>query len=128
MAEIKYLGKLNKNLYSVVTSDIQSDKVIITEERIEHIKERHPNDYERFVKYIPEIIANPDYIIEANKPHTAVILKEIESEGERFKLILRLKVSRDPLEYENSVLSFWSIGEVTWRKTLKNKNILYSKI
>lgn len=128
MAEVKYLGKLNKNLYSVVTSDIQSDKVIITEERIEHIKERHPNDYERFVKYIPEIIANPDYIIEANKPHTAVILKEIESEGERFKLILRLKVPRDPSEYENSVISFWSIGEVTWRKTLKNKNILYSNI
>ena len=118
MTEIHYLCKIDKNLYSVVTPDITTDEVIISEERIAHIKERHPNDYERFVQYIPEIIAHPDYIISANKAHTAVILKEIEDSGERFKLILRLKVSDDPTEYRNSVITFWSIGDTTWKKTL----------
>ncbi|MBO6178750.1 MAG: hypothetical protein J6O04_06230 [Selenomonadaceae bacterium] len=127
MTEIHYLCKIDKNLYSVVTPDITTDEVIISEERIAHIKERHPNDYERFVKYIPEIIAHPDYIISANKAHTAVILKEIEDSGEKFKLILRLKVSDDPTEYRNSVITFWSIGDTTWKKTLKNKVILYSR-
>lgn len=101
--------------------------MIITEERIQHIRDRHPGDYERFLGYMPEIIADPDYIIEANKANTAVILKEIEENGEKFKLILRLKVEHDPADYQNSVISFWHIGETTWRKTIKNKKVLYRK-
>jgi len=110
-----------------VTSDIKTDEVIITDERIEHIQERHPNDYERFCSYIPQIIDDPDYIIEANKPNTAVVLKEIQDSGEKFKLILRLKVGGDPEEYKNSVVSFWLIGDTTWRKMTKNKKVLYKK-
>ena len=34
MEEIHYVGKLNINIYSVVTPKILSDKVVITEERI----------------------------------------------------------------------------------------------
>ena len=50
-----------------------------------------------------------------------MILKEIENNGEKFKLVLRLKVKADPVEYKNSVLTFWHIGNVTWMKSLKNK-------
>lgn len=124
--DVHYIGKLDKNIYKCVTKDIQTDDVIITDERIAHIKERHPNDYERYVSYIPQIISNPDYIIEANKANTAVILKEIKEDNEKFKLILRLKVENDPITYKNSVISFWEIGDTTWRKTKKNKKILYN--
>ncbi len=71
------------------------------------------------------MIAEPDYIVQANKANTAVILKEIKENGEKFKLILRIKMQHDPADYRNSVLSFWRIGDTTWRKTLKNKKILY---
>ncbi len=67
------------------------------------------------------------YIIEANKSNTAVILKEIEEQGEKFKLVLRLKVESDPAEYKNSIMTFWYIGDTTWRKSLKNKKILYKR-
>lgn len=102
-------------------------EVIITDERIIHIRERHPNDYERFYSYIPEIINNPDYIIEANKENTGILLKEIEENREKFKLVLRIAILNDPIEYKNSVISFWRIGDITWRKTLKNKNVLYKR-
>lgn len=125
--EVHSVGKIDRDIYKCITKDIVTDEVIITDERIEHIKERHPNDYERFYSYIPEIISNPDYIIEANKPNTAVVLKEIEERGEKFKLVLRIKVQGDPEEYKNSIMTFWHIGETTWRKTLKNKTILYKK-
>ena len=124
---VHIVGKIDKNIYKCITEDIVTDEVIITDERIQHIKERHPNDYERFYSYIPEIIENPDYIIEANKSNTAVILKEIEEQGEKFKLVLRLKVESDPAEYKNSVMTFWHIGDTTWRKSLKNKKILYKR-
>lgn len=116
---------LDPELYRCVSQEIKTREVIITEERIAHIKERHPNDYERFCAYIPKMIANPDYIIAANRPDTAVILKEFIECGERFKLILRLKTADQPANYKNSVISFWCIGETTWNKMLKNKKTLY---
>lgn len=115
------VGKIDREIYKCITKDIVTDEVIITDERIGHIKERHPNDYERFYSYLPEIISHPDYIVEANKPNTGVILKEIKEHGEKFKLVLRIKMQSDPEEYKNSVMTFWYIGETTWKKTLKNK-------
>lgn len=121
------LCKIDKAIYSLVEREIQSSDVVITDERIEHIKERHPQDYERFMRYIPQIIQEPDYIIVASKPHTAVILKMIEENGERFKAILRLKVEKDPSRYSHSIISFWRIGDATWKKILRNKVILYRR-
>lgn len=124
---VQTIGKIDIQKYKCVTPEIMTDEVIITDERIGHIKERHPNDYERFCSYIPQIVEDPDYIIEANKPNTAVVLKEIQTSGEKFKLILRLKVDSDPDGYKNSIMSFWLIGDTTWRKTIKNKKVLYKR-
>lgn len=121
------LCKLDMEKYKCVADTIVTDEVIITEERIEHIRERHPSDYERYCAYIPEIIREPDYIIGANKASTAVVMREIEENGEKFKLILRLKVENDPADYKNSVISFWKIGDTTWRKLVKNKPVLYKR-
>lgn len=125
VSNVHYVGKIDKNIYSCITDEIQTDEVIITDERIGHIRENHPNDYERYCSYLSEIINKPDYIVEANKPNTATVLKEITSNDEKFKLVLRLKVEKDPQEYKNSIISFWKIGDTTWKKTIKNKNILY---
>ena len=121
------VGRINRNIYECVTRNIRTDEVIITEERIEHIKERHPTDFERYNKYLEEIIGNPDYII-ANKSNTAILLKEIiDGDSNRFKLVLRIAVKDDPVEYRNSVISFWHIGETTWNKMLKNKKFFTLK-
>ena len=124
---VQTVGRIDIEKYRCITDDITTDEVIITDERVQHIKERHPGDYERYIGYIAEILNNPDYILEANKPYTGVILKEIEEKGEKFKVILRVKVGTDPAEYKNSILSFWYIGETTWKKNLKNKKILYKR-
>lgn len=126
-ANVYFVGRIDRKIYSCVTEDIVTDEVIITDERIAHIKERHPNDYERFYRYIPEVIENPDYILQASRPDTAVILKEIIENSEKFKLVLRFKIKGDPDDYKNSIMSFWRIGETTWRKNIKNKNILYKR-
>lgn len=123
-----YVGKLDRRIYSCVIPDIITDEVIITDERILHIKERHPGDFERYMRYLGEVVQAPDYILEANKPNTAVVLKEIEENDVKFKIILRLKVQHDPVGYKNSILSFWVVGETSWKKNLKNKTILYKRV
>lgn len=125
VSDVHFVGRIDKEIYRCVTEDIVTDEVIITDERIEHIRERHPGDYERYVRYMEEIIAHPDYILEANKPNTAFILKQIQEAGEQFELILRLKVCGDPAEYKNSIITFLKVKEKKWNKYLRNKKILY---
>lgn len=122
-----YVGKLKRDIYRCVTEDIITDEVIITEERIDHIDARHPNDYVKYAKYISRIIDEPDYILEANRPNTAFVLKQIVENDEKFELILRLKVSSDPSDYKNSVITFLRIKDKKWNKYLRNKKILYRR-
>ena len=93
---MNFVGKIDIEKYKCITKDITTDEVIITNERIKHIKERHPNDYEQYFKYVDEILENPDYILEANKPNTAFILKRITENKKDYQMILRLKTSADP--------------------------------
>lgn len=118
---------IDKEIYKVVTPDIRTDEVVITDRQIQHIKERHPDDYERFVSYFSKILTEPDYILEANKPCTAVVLKEIYVENEKVKLILRLQTPADPEGFKNSIITFMKIDNKDWNRLLRNKKILYKK-
>ena len=107
--DVHSIGKIDIEKYKCVTEDIQTDEVIITDKQIEHIKDRHPNDYERYFRYVKEIIQDPDYILEASKPNTAFVLKHIIDNGKNYQLILRLKTSDDPENYKNSVITFLKV-------------------
>ena len=121
------IGKINKNIYKCVTEDITTEEVIITDNQINHIKNRHPNDYENFSSYFSDILSDPDFILEANKPNTAFILKQITENDLTVQLILRLQTSQDPKGYKNSIITFIKIDIKTWNKYLRNKKILYRK-
>lgn len=125
--DVNFVCKLDRELYKVVTEDIRTDEVIITDERIQHIQERHPNDYERFNSYLQEIIQEPDYIIRDKRPQTGMVLKEIVvgETNEHFRIALRLAAVRDPANYKNSILTFLKIRESEWERLINNKEILY---
>ena len=46
-----YIGKIDIKIFRCIADNIQTDEVIITDERIAHIKEKHPNDYERYYRF-----------------------------------------------------------------------------
>lgn len=121
------IARIDIEKYRVVSDNIRTDEVIITDERIEHIKERHPNDYERYVEYMKEIIEDPEYILESKKPNTAWLLKRFVEDNEQFELILRLSVPGDQEGYKNSVITFLWIGEPRYRRYTRTKKILYKK-
>lgn len=119
------VGKIDIEIYNCITKDITTDEVIITDKQIDHIKNRHPNGYELFNKYLEKIVEQPDYIIEANKPFTALILKEIQIDNKKFKTVVRLATSNDTPSYKNSIITFMKIDDREWNRILKNKKILY---
>ncbi len=125
--QVHAVGKINREIYKCITGDIVTDEVIITDNQIQHIRERHPNDFERFSQYLGEIVNQPDYILESDKPNTAFILKAFEDNGNNFQLILRIKTSEDPENYKNSIITFLKIEQRKWEKYLRNKKILYRR-
>ena len=124
---VHYIGKISFEIYRCVSQDIVTDEVIITDERIRHIKDRHPNDFERYCGYMREIVEHPDYIIEANKPNSALILKDFSSGEECFKTVLRLVTPNDDPAIKNSIITFMKIDEKEWNRLIKNKKMLYKR-
>lgn len=123
------VGKINRDIYKCITEDIVTDEVIITDERIQHIEQNHPEDYKRFGKYIPSIISEPDYLIRDDRPNTAMVLKSIfeHDTGEYFRLALRLVTSSEDPSYKNSVITFMHIRKGEYKRVVKNKEVIYKK-
>jgi len=124
----RFVGRLDREMFKGVTVNIVTDEVIITEEQIQHIRERHPNDFERYERCLREIVEEPDFILEANRPASAVLLKEHIELDKRFYLVLRLQTQDDPAERKNSIITFLKTNEKEWRRFLKNKKILYKRV
>ncbi len=70
-------------------------------------------------------VLSPEYIIETNKPYSALVLKSFEYEDKQFKTVVRLVTSHDDEKYKNSVITFMKIDEKEWNRLLRNKKILY---
>lgn len=44
---VRFLCKIDRKRYACVSENIVSEDVIITDERVQHIQERHPEDFEK---------------------------------------------------------------------------------
>lgn len=119
---MKRVGKIDRTIYSCVTEDIITDKVVLTDNQIEHVIEGHGDDYKSIKKYLKIVIEHPDYIVEDTKPNTAVVLKRVNDI--RILLVLRLATSKE-INYENSIITFFKIDEKRWNRYLRSRKILY---
>lgn len=123
--DVNFICKIDRELYRIVEADLLTDDVIITEQQISHIEDGHPGDFDLLFKYLPSILQDPDYILRGNRPHTALVLKKVSLPELNAEVILRLKVSSDPAEYKNSIITMWSVSEKRFRRLLRQSEILY---
>ena len=72
-----------------------------------------------------EIIENPEYIVEANKPESALLLKTFTEGEDVFKTVLRLITSDDDPAFKNSIITFMKIDDKEYKRLVKNKKVLY---
>ena len=124
---MRFVGKLNKEIFRCISEDIRTDEVIITDERIQHVNERHPGEHEKIKEYLKEAVENPDYIIADKNPDTGLVIKKIKSGNMYIQLVLRLCTTRNEMEYKNSIISLWEISEARLQNYLRNKPILYKR-
>ena len=124
---IHSLGVLNWQIYDCISNKHMSDEVIITDEQLQHIRERHPEAYTDVLFYIRAILADPDYIFQDKTVNTGLIVKRIQHKKESAVLVLKIVTPDDKKYYKNSVLTCWKITEKRLENYLRNKNIIYRK-
>lgn len=127
-ADMHLVGRIDRNIYKCITQDIRTDEVIITDNQIRHIKDRHPEALEKAIEDLGNAVRDPDYIIADDKhKNTGLVIKRIESTTGNLQLVLRICTSADAPDYKNSVISSWKISERRLQNYLRNKRILYKK-
>lgn len=126
---MQFVGKLDRKKLEMYRDKLYTENVIITSERIEHIRKRHPGDYERYIKYIPDIIQNPDYILEDNdNENTILILKNIKENNDNIQVVVKLLTIMYKKNRNNSILTFWHIRDRNYKSTIRNNKIIYKNV
>ena len=124
---MRFMGKINIEMYNFIHSEIRSDDVVLTKRQLQHIGEKHPDVSTNFDRYFPHILENPDYIIESDKPGTAILLYRLPDNDKIGKAVLRLATTDDNPCYKNSIITFMCIDDKELARILRNKKIVYIK-
>lgn len=121
------VGKIDKDIYKCITKDIKTDEVIITDERILHIKERRGLEfYNTFAEKFIDILQYPDYIFK-DRDNTALVCKEYVKDEKFINIVLRVAVSGDNPEYKNSIITAVGENRKRFHQRLRNNKPLYKK-
>ncbi len=94
MSEIRSLGEININLLEYEFGRIQTKEIIVTNERLKHIQERHPQDYELFEKYGEDSVQDPDYIVKDMK-HKGTVFMVKKLPGTNLNVVVRVVLDTD---------------------------------
>lgn len=122
------VGRIDMEIYRCITQDITTDEVIITDERIEHIRERRGADFlEKYGQYFSLILADPDYIFPEERSNTAIVCKVIGEGEDAIHLVLRLAVEGDNPTYKNSILTAIRENKKRFAQRLRNNIPVFKK-
>lgn len=126
VAEIIKLGKLNPQPLENEFGKLKTDELIVTDERIEHIKFRHPEDFELFEKYGLSVVEEPDFIIKDEKNENTVFMTK-KLENTNLNLVVKIILETDEKDLKNSVMTFYRIREKNLKKLMNKNKTLYKK-
>lgn len=124
VAEIIELGKLDTQPLEIEFGKLKTDELIVTNERIEHIKSRHPEDFNLFEKYSLSVVVEPDFIIKDEKNvNTVFMVKKLENTN--LNLVVKIILETDEKDLKNSVMTFYRIRERNLKKLVDRNKTLY---
>ena len=120
---VSNIAKINLNEISQYYGNVKQE-VHLSDERIEHIKSRHPEDYKKYGDKIIEAIEYPDLVVDDRKnPMTAMFIKKSDNPGINVVVKLALKDESD----ESFVVTMHAIGEKRLKTLLRHSKIIYNR-
>ncbi len=101
--------------------------VILTDERIFHICEGHQADYETYGKYISDVIATPDVILEDCKhADTAKFIRKFPELN--VIVIVKIAYAKVDSDLESSVITMYCLNERKKEKQIEKNKVIYKRI
>lgn len=124
--ELSIFAKLNIRWLIKSFDGLRTEEVVVTEERLEHIRLRHPEDFELFQIYGKQAIENPDIIAKDEKhENTVFVIRHLPETN--LNVVVRLALDTDEPNYKNSVITFYRLREKNLKKLLERNPVLYKK-
>lgn len=124
--KIRSLGKIKKEVIEKEFGKIQTDEIVVTDERVRHIKARHPEDYALFQKYGAETVNDPELIIRDGKNNgTVFMIRKLPDTN--LNVVVRVALETDEEGLKNSVMTFYRIRERNLKKMIEKNSVLIKK-
>ena len=126
---MQYITKLDRNKLGEYGKMLITEEVILTDERLyEHILLFHEDEYKQLRPYIKNIIENPDYIVEDNRHmDTMIYLKQVKEIEKNGRVVIKLALGQDKEHNKNSIITMMKLNKRTWKQTIKNRELQFSK-
>ena len=124
--EMTLLGDLDPALLQNFFGTLRTTEVVVTEERVAHIKERHPEDFTLFEQYGAETVLSPDLLI-LDEMHAGTVFAVRRLEESNLNVVVRLALETDKNDYKNSVMTFYRLRDRNLKKLLEKNRLLYSR-
>lgn len=87
----KQIGKITNKIIEILQLDYNEEHpVFIGESNIKHMKEQHPEDFQKYGLYIEAIIANPTYLARNEKKKSIEFIKEYKIDNEFVLVAVRV--------------------------------------
>lgn len=124
--EYSFICKLNTDILEEEFGALVTDDLIITDERDEHIKERHKDDYSLFHQCVLDVVQIPDFILKDSKnQNTVFYIKYIEETN--LNIVVRLSLETEKTDRMNSVITAYRLGKKNLKRFMKNNKTLYNR-
>lgn len=120
------LGEIESALLQGYFGELRTKEVVVTEERMEHIRERHPQDVELFILYGKETVVKPDILL-VDEKHTGTVFATKRLPETNLNVVVRLVMETDREDRKNSVMTFYRIRERNLKKLMEKNRLLYSR-
>lgn len=90
----KQIGTFSEKVIDLLQLDLEANTPIyIGDSNIEHIKKRHPYEYDKYFSDIEDIIANPDYIGQNPSDKSIAFVKTYQIESEYIRVAVKIMTS-----------------------------------
>lgn len=118
--KLHVIAKIDKKKYGI--EELNTNEVVITDERINHIKEHHHEVFEFVMEKMKDTVEEPDYVYdETLHEDTRWAIKLVN--GENIRIVLKLSVGKKNSKFKNAVITAQLIPSHRIERHIKTNRI-----
>lgn len=115
------VGCFSENIINALNLNMASGTPIyIGDTNIEHIKKRHEYEYEKYYKFLPDIIAQPDYVGLNPKDNSIQLVKEFKISNDYVRVAIKVMQTGTCFVKTMHILSTCNADRYIEKGTLKH--------